>query len=77
MNEAKLSGYYRHYKGNEYEIIGIATHSETMEKLIVYKATDDPSKLWARPYDMFFDLVIVDGEEIPRFAKIEKAKRQI
>lgn len=65
-----ITGKYRHYKGNEYEVIGIGLHTETEEKTVVYKDIKTPDKIWVRPYDMFFETVIIDGEEIPRFKKI-------
>lgn len=67
-----ITGTYRHYKGNEYEVLGEGTHTETEEKFVVYKALYEPYGIWIRPYDMFFERVTIDGEEIPRFAKIEK-----
>lgn len=62
-------GKYRHYKGKEYEVLGWATHSETLEKLIVYKALYQPEdeNVWVRPAEMFFEKVMVDGKEVPRF----------
>ncbi|VVB70279.1 Uncharacterised protein [uncultured archaeon] len=64
--ELKL-GKYRHYKGGEYEVIGVAKHSETQEKLVVYKALYDKGSLWVRPLEMFTEKVIVNGVEKPRF----------
>ena len=63
---------YRHFKGKEYEVIGIARHSETLEELVIYKAIyDDPKfgkdAIWARPKKMFLDTVTVEGKEVPRF----------
>ena len=71
MPEIKL-GKYKHYKGNEYEVIGIARHSETLEELVVYRALYDvpefgKNSLWVRPKKMFCDNVIVVGKEVPRF----------
>lgn len=70
MKDQPTSGSYRHYKGNEYDVLAEAIHSETGEKLVIYQSVDDPGKVWARPYDMFFETVIVDDKEIPRFSKI-------
>ncbi|MDE3840752.1 hypothetical protein C0966_15855 [Bacillus methanolicus] len=56
---------YRHFKGNIYEFICIAIHSETGEKLVIYK--DDKGKIFARPYEMFFDEVEHEGKLVPRF----------
>lgn len=66
-----ITGRYKHYKGNEYEVIGEATHTETEERLVVYKSLYPPFTLWARPYDMFFETVTMDGQTIPRFLKVE------
>lgn len=71
---ADLRGIYQHYKGQRYEVIGIAHHSETLEELVVYKALyttafgDD--SLWVRPKSMFFSTVMVDGKCCDRFSKI-------
>lgn len=60
-------GTYRHYKNKNYELIGIATHSETEEKLAVYRPLYGDRALWVRPLAMFLELVEVDGETVPRF----------
>ena len=62
-------GRYRHYKGNDYRVIGEAKHSETLEELVVYEALYDnkESKLWVRPKKMFLESVDVDGKTMPRF----------
>ncbi len=65
-----LPGIYRHYKGNEYRVIGEATHSETMERLVVYQALYGARGLWVRPRAMFLEKVSIGGEEKPRFAYI-------
>lgn len=75
MGEMKL-GKYQHYKGNLYEVIGFARHSETLEEMVVYKALYSSPEfgdevLWVRPKKMFFENVIVDGLEIPRFKLVE------
>ena len=64
-------GRYRHYKGNEYEVVGDATHSETGELLVVYRPLYGSRGLWVRPKAMFEDVVVVDGRSVPRFAKID------
>lgn len=64
-------GLYRHFKGNNYEIIGIAKHSETMEEFVVYKHLDDDVGLWVRPLVMFEETVVVDGKTVQRFEKID------
>lgn len=60
-------GKYRHYKGKEYEVIGVAKHSETLEDLVVYRALYDKQQLWVRPLKMFKETVIVKGVQKPRF----------
>lgn len=64
-------GRYRHYKGGEYEVIGAARHSETLEPMVVYRPLYNASGCWVRPHAMFFDALIVDGREVPRFARID------
>ena len=66
MNEIK-PGRYRHYKGQEYEVIGIARHSETLEDLVVYRALYGEGEIWVRPKEMFLDTVEVDGKKVRRF----------
>jgi hypothetical protein len=61
-------GRYRHYKGNEYTVIGIARHSETLEHLVVYRQEYGDRGLWVRPAAMFTETVEVDGRTVPRFA---------
>ena len=53
---------YRHYKGNLYIVLDICYHSETLEKMVVYRALYGDNKLWVRPYDMFFDEVNKNGQ---------------
>ena len=65
-------GKYRHYKGNEYEVIGVAKHSETLEDLVVYRALYSEGGLWVRPLGMFLEEVLIDGKVIPRFTYTEK-----
>jgi hypothetical protein len=60
-------GRYRHYKGNEYTVLGVARHSETHEELVVYRQEYGDHGLWVRPKKMFLETVTVDGEEVPRF----------
>lgn len=66
-------GKYRHYKGNEYEVIGMAHHSETMEELVIYRALYGEFGLWARPASMWNEEVIVDGKTVRRFELIKEA----
>ncbi len=63
-------GRYRHYKGGEYEVQGIATHSETGEQLVVYVPLYGAGGLWVRPLSMFLETVNRDGEEQSRFSYI-------
>lgn len=60
-------GRYRHYKGNEYEVISIARHSESEEKMVVYRKLYDDHSMWVRPLGMFAEDVLVDGQQQPRF----------
>lgn len=63
-------GRYRHYKGGEYEVIGVARHSETLEALVIYKPLYNATGLWVRPHAMFFAELEVDGRMQPRFRKL-------
>lgn len=63
-------GRYRHYKGNDYEVIAVARHSETLEPLVVYRALYGDHGLWVRPYTMFCEQVTVDGRSVRRFAPL-------
>ncbi|MBM4070572.1 MAG: DUF1653 domain-containing protein [Planctomycetes bacterium] len=65
-----LPGRYRHYKGNEYTVIGVARHSETQEELVVYRQEYADRGLWVRPRQMFLEPVKVDGQDVPRFRYI-------
>lgn len=61
-------GRYRHYKGNEYTVLGVAKHSETLEPMVVYRAEYGERGLWVRPAEMFAETVTVNGKPVPRFA---------
>lgn len=63
-------GRYRHYKGGEYEVIGVARHSETLEPLVLYRPLYNDSGLWVRPYEMFVECLEVDGKISPRFSLV-------
>ena len=63
-------GKYRHYKGNEYEVLGTATHSETGEDLVVYRALYGARGLWVRPLGMFSESVQLETGPVPRFLYI-------
>ena len=60
-------GRYRHYKGNEYIVLGVALHSETLEELVIYRPDYGERGLWARPKQMFLETVDVQGVSTPRF----------
>ena len=60
-------GRYRHYKGNEYTVLSVARHSETLEELVVYRQEYGDRGLWVRPAAMFAETVMVDGKAVPRF----------
>ena len=64
-------GCYRHYKGGEYEVLGMARHSETLEPMVLYRPLYNASGWWVRPYAMFVEMVKVDGDCRPRFTRIE------
>ena len=69
MSSLKI-GKYLHYKQLEYMVIGVARHSETLDKLVVYQALYGNFDLWVRPLKMFKETVSVDGAEKPRFKYI-------
>ena len=60
-------GRYRHYKGNEYIVLGVASHSETLEEMVLYQQDYGEGGLWVRPKEMFLESVTVDGQQLPRF----------
>ena len=60
-------GRYRHYKGGEYEVVGVARHSETLEPLVLYRPLYNATGLWVRPHAMFFGTVDVEGRLVARF----------
>lgn len=63
-------GRYRHFKGGEYEVVGIARHSETREEMVVYRALYGEGGLWVRPASMWAETVTRDGKTSPRFTYI-------
>ena len=69
MAEIK-QGRYRHFKGNEYRVLGMARHSETMEEMVVYQALYGEQGIWVRPTHMWTETVERDGYCGPRFAYI-------
>jgi hypothetical protein len=66
-------GRYRHYKGGEYDVVGVARHSETLEPLVVYRPLYNQTGLWVRPYAMFIEEIEFEGRQQPRFALIVEA----
>lgn len=71
MPESVLSlGRYRHYKGNEYTVLGVARHSETEESLVVYQQEYGERGLWVRPLGMFLETVMIHGDTVPRFQRV-------
>lgn len=60
-------GIYKHYKGNEYQVLGVAKHSETLEELVVYKALYGSEEMWVQPLSMFREEVEWNGQKVPRF----------
>ena len=71
MNQAIPQGIYRHYKGNLYQVLHTAQHSETEEWLVVYRCLYGEYGVWVRPLAMFSETVTVDGEKVPRFELIK------
>ena len=69
MSEIKV-GKYRHFKGNEYEVIALATHSETGEGMVVYRALYGDGGVWVRPASMWNESVERDGEVYKRFTYV-------
>ncbi|WP_394002944.1 DUF1653 domain-containing protein [Luteimonas sp. WGS1318] len=67
---ALAPGRYRHYKGRDYDVIGVARHSETLEPVVVYRPLYGEGALWVRPYAMFVETVDVGGVEVLRFAPV-------
>ena len=63
-------GRYRHYKGRDYDVIGVARHSETEEPMVVYRCLYGDYSLWVRPLAMFQETVEVAGEDVPRFTYV-------
>lgn len=63
-------GLYRHYKGNDYQVLGLARHTETEEAVVVYQALYGARGLWVRPAAMFNETVEIGGKRVPRFARV-------
>ena len=69
MEEIK-KGRYRHFKGNEYEVIGFGKHSETLEEMVIYKALYGEGEIWLRPVSMWNEEITRDGKTFKRFTYI-------
>lgn len=69
-------GRYRHFKGNEYQVLGMARHSETLEPMVVYRALYGQKGLWVRPASMWKETVEFGGERVPRFLFLEEAAEE-
>ena len=84
MSDIKLSseakslklGLYEHYKGNKYQVLGVAIHNETLKELVIYKALYSERLIWVRPLKMFLETVKIDGKIRPRF-RYEKDKEGV
>ena len=68
LMEKIIPGRYKHYKGNVYEVIAAGTHTETGEKVVIYKS--EKGDWWVRPEKVFLEDAIVDGKKIPRFERL-------
>lgn len=68
-------GHYRHFKGGNYQVLGVVRHSETLEPMVLYRPLDNDVGTWVRPHAMFVDDVEVDGQRQPRFARVDDARR--
>jgi hypothetical protein len=64
-------GHYRHYKGGEYEVIGVARHSETNEPMVVYRPLYNATGWWVRPHAMFFESAVFEGKLQRRFTPMD------
>ena len=69
-----VPGKYRHFKGNEYEVLFVAKHSETEEPMVVYRALYGDGGVWVRPASMWNEMVERDGKTVRRFTRIEDAE---
>jgi len=67
-------GRYRHYKGNDYTVLSVARHSETLEELVVYRQEYGDHGLWVRPRQMFLETVTVEGRALPRFRLLDEVE---
>lgn len=67
-----IPGIYQHYKGDNYQVIGLSRHSETLEELVVYQALYGEFALWVRPVYIFTEEIVYKGENVPRFKFISE-----
>ncbi len=72
MRELIVGGRYRHYKGNEYTVLGVARHSETLEEMVIYRAEYGERGVWVRPKEMFLEEVSVAGKTVFRFTYMDE-----
>ena len=70
--EIKIGKKYRHFKGNEYLVLYVAKHSETLEEMVVYQALYGERGIWVRPLEMFLDWKEVDGKLVIRFEELSE-----
>ena len=70
MEQALRPGRYRHFKGNEYQLLYVAKHSETLEEMVVYRALYDEGGIWVRPASMWGETIERDGQTFTRFTFI-------
>lgn len=71
-NSAPSPGRYRHFKGNEYQVIDTVTHSETEQLFVLYRPLYGEGKLWIRPLELFNRPAEIDGKRVPRFSRIDE-----
>lgn len=64
------AGRYRHYKGQDYDVLTLAIHTETGEKFVVYRALYGEYDVWIRPLEMFTEQVVYEGQTVPRFTRL-------
>lgn len=67
MKPSLKTGTYQHYKGSQYQVIDLVIHSETEQWMVLYRPMYGTAELWVRPYDMFIETVLIEGEQVPRF----------
>jgi len=71
-----ICGRYRHYRGNEYQVLGSARHSESEEQMVVYRCLYGDRSMWVRPLEMFLENIVVDGQPVPRFTLIDMEQEE-